>query len=238
MGEGQGQRDHPRPLNRRRLIGVMLGIPLFGVVFLFLPAGTFAWGRGWGCLLVCWLLEMRALVSLERTNPALLTARRHLIYPGTKRWDKVLLSILLPVVLTIFPLAALDTARFQWSTVPWWLSGCGYLLLVFGFWLSTWAGRVNVFAEPSARMQTDRGQTVIATGPYAMIRHPIYIASIGLFVGTALALGSYWALLPASVASGLLILRTQWEDQTLQAELEGYQEYTYRVPCKLIPYVW
>ena len=238
MGEVQRQGDEPRWHKRRRFIHVMLGIPLFGVVFLFLPAGTFAWGRGWGFLLVCWTMEMRALVSLERTNPALLTARRHLVYPGTKRWDKVLLSILLPVVLTIFPLAAVNTQRFQWSTVPWWLSGCGYLLLLFGFWLSTWAGRVNGFAEPSVRIQAARGQTVITTGPYATIRHPIYTGSIGLFFGTALALGSYWALVPASVASGLLILRTQWEDQTLQAELEGYQEYTHRVPYKLIPHVW
>jgi protein-S-isoprenylcysteine O-methyltransferase Ste14 len=236
MGEGQG--DGPRWDYRRRFIRVMEGIPLFCVVFLFLPAGTFAWGRGWGFLLVCWIMEMRALVYLERTNPALLTARRHLVYPGTKRWDKVLLSILLPVVLTIFPLAALDNRRFQWSTMPWWLSACGYVLLLFGFSLSTWAGRVNAFAEPSVRIQTERGQRVITRGPYAMIRHPISTASIGLFFGTALALGSYWALVPASVASGLLILRTQWEDQTLQAELAGYREYTHRVPSKLIPHVW
>ena len=234
MGKVQGQRDESQWDNWRRCIHVMLGIPLFCVVFLFLPAGSFAWGRAWGFLLVCWTMEMRALVSLERTNPALLTARRHLVYPGTKRWDKVLLSILLPVVLTIFPLAALDTARFQWSTMPWWLSGCGYLLLVFGFWLSTWAGRVNAFAEPSVRLQTERGQRVISTGPYAMIRHPIYTASIGLFFGTALALGSYWALLPASIASGILILRTQWEDQTLQAELDGYREYTHWVDRKSV----
>jgi protein-S-isoprenylcysteine O-methyltransferase Ste14 len=195
-------------------------------------------GRGWGFLLVCWTMEMIAMQYLEHTNPALLTARSHLVYPGTKRWDKVLLSILLPVVLTIFPLAAVDHQRFQWSVVPWWLSACGYVLLLFGFWLSTWAGRVNAFAEPSVRIQTERGQRVMTTGPYAMIRHPIYTASIGLFFGTALALGSYWALLPASVASGLLILRTQGEDQTLQAELEGYRAYTHRVPSKLIPHVW
>jgi protein-S-isoprenylcysteine O-methyltransferase Ste14 len=238
MGDVQGQRDAPQRYHRRRLLQVLLGIPLFGMVMLFLPAGTFAWGRGWGFLLVCWTLEIGALVYLERTNPALLNARSRFFRPGTKRWDKVLLSILLPVVVTIFPLAALDTARFQWSTVPWWLSGCGYLLLLFGFWLSTWAGQVNAFAEPSVRIQPERGQRVITTGPYATIRHPIYTASIGLFFGTALALGSYWALLPASIAGGILVLRTLWEDQTLQAELEGYRKYTHRVPYKLIPHVW
>lgn len=78
----------------------------------------------------------------------------------------------------------------------------------------------------------------MTTGPYATIRHPISTGSIGLFYGTALALGSYWALVPASIAAGILVLRTQWEDQTLQAELEGYREYTHRVPYKLIPHVW
>jgi hypothetical protein len=82
MGKVQGQGDEPLPLNRRRLIRVMLGIPLFCVVFLFLPAGTFAWSRGWGFLLFCWIMEMRVLVYLERTNPALLAARSHLVYPA------------------------------------------------------------------------------------------------------------------------------------------------------------
>src|SRR5262245_56048962 len=133
MGEVQEQGDLPRWDYLCRFIHGMLGIPLFYVVLLFLPAGTFAWGRGWGFLLVCWTMEMRALGNLARTNPALLMARRHLVYPGTKRWDKVLLSVLLPVVLTIFPLAAVDNRRFQWSAVPWWLSACGYVLLLFGF---------------------------------------------------------------------------------------------------------
>jgi hypothetical protein len=119
------QGDSAPHLKRRRFIRVMVGIPLFGMVFLFLPAGTWARGRGWAFLLVCWTLEMNALRYLERTNPALLAARRRLFQPGTKRWDKVLLRILLPVVATMFPLAAIDNHRFQWSTMPWWLSGCG-----------------------------------------------------------------------------------------------------------------
>jgi protein-S-isoprenylcysteine O-methyltransferase Ste14 len=88
------------------------------------------------------------------------------------------------------------------------------------------------------RIQHDRGHTVVETRPYAIIRHPMYSAALGMFPGMALALGSYWALLPACLAGGLLILRTHWEDQTLQAELEGYREYTHRVPYKLIPHVW
>ena len=86
--------------------------------------------------------------------------------------------------------------------------------------------------------EAQQGRTLATTGPYALIRHPMYSAALVMFPGMALALGSYWALVPASLAVGLLVLRTQWEDQTLQAELEGYREYTHRVPYKLIPHVW
>jgi protein-S-isoprenylcysteine O-methyltransferase Ste14 len=102
----------------------------------------------------------------------------------------------------------------------------------------TWAEAVNKFFEPTVRIQTDRGQTVIDSAPYATVRHPGYVGGLLFAVGTALGLGSLWALIPAGIACLLLILRTQWEDQTLQAELPGYREYTERVRYKLIPGVW
>jgi protein-S-isoprenylcysteine O-methyltransferase Ste14 len=93
----------------------------------------------------------------------------------------------------------------------------------------TCVGAVNKFAEPAVRIQTDRGHKVVDTGPYAIVRHPSYVAGIPLFLGIALCLGSLWAIVPAVLASVLLILRTQWEDQTLQAELPGYKEYREKV---------
>jgi protein-S-isoprenylcysteine O-methyltransferase Ste14 len=102
----------------------------------------------------------------------------------------------------------------------------------------TWAEAVNKFFEVTVRIQTDRGQKVIDTGPYAIVRHPGYVGGILFCVGTALCLGSVWALIPAGLASFLLVLRTRWEDQTLQAELPGYQEYTERVRYRLLPGVW
>src|SRR3954447_22585624 len=96
----------------------------------------------------------------------------------------------------------------------------------------------NRFFEPGVRIQTDRGHTVIDTGPYAVVRHPGYVAGCLLFVGIALSLGSLWALAPAGLACLLLILRTRWEDQMLQAGLTGYKGYTQRVRSKWIPGVW
>jgi len=237
MREVQGQGDEPPRLNRRRIILILLCLPLFCYLGLFLPAGTFAWVRGWGFIAIFLLTNTLILVYLWRTNPALLIARSS-FHRGTKRWDTRLLAILFPMLVAILPIAALDDARFHWSVMPWWLSGIGYGGMLGGLWLVTWACRVNKFAEPTVRMQHDREHTVVETGPYAVIRHPMYSASLVLFPGMALALGSYWALVPASVASGILLLRTQWEDQTLQAELDGYREYTHWVPYKLIPHVW
>jgi len=237
MGNVQGQGDGQPQLNRRRISLILLCLPLFCYLCLFLPAGTFAWLRGWCFIAIFLLTETLMIIYLWRTNPALLIARSS-FHRGTKRWDMLLLAILFPILIAIFPIAALEDGRFHWSVMPWWLSGIGYVGMLGGFWLVTWACRVNPFAEPTVRMQHDRGHTVVETGPYAIIRHPMYSAALVMFPGMALALGSYWALVPASLAGGLLLLRTQWEDQTLQAELEGYREYTHQVPSKLIPHVW
>ncbi len=90
----------------------------------------------------------------------------------------------------------------------------------------------------SVRIQTERGHQVVDTGPYAFVRHPFYVASFPLFVGMPLALGSYWALIPAAVTGIALVMRTALEDRTLQNELPGYKEYASRVRYRLIPGVW
>jgi protein-S-isoprenylcysteine O-methyltransferase Ste14 len=116
--------------------------------------------------------------------------------------------------------------------------GSGYVLFLTGVGILTWAQSVNKFFEKTVRIQTDRGHKVVDTGPYAIVRHPGYVGFMLFFVGGALCLGSLWALIPAGFASSLLVLRTRWEDRTLQAELPGYKEYAQRVHCKLIPGVW
>ena len=169
-------------------------------------------------------------------NPEMMAARLR-FHKGTKRWDKILLCFLLPPVYAVFLVAALDR-RFHWSPVAWWVRAVGYLLFLVGLGILTWAAAVNKFFERTVRIQTDRGHHVIDTGPYALVRHPGYVGFMLFFVGSALCLGSWWALIPAGLASALLILRTRWEDETLQAELPGYKEYTARVHYKLIPGVW
>ena len=110
--------------------------------------------------------------------------------PGDEGWDRVLLGFLIPAMLSIFPVAALDDGRFHRSPVPWWVRVLGYVLLVAGIGGTAWAQAVNRFFEPGVRIQANRGHTVIDTGPYAVVRHPGYVAACLLFVGIALSLGS------------------------------------------------
>lgn len=110
--------------------------------------------------------------------------------------------------------------------------------MLAGIAVTCWAQAVNPFFEPGVRIQSERHQRVIDSGPYRFVRHPGYVAALLLFFGMALALGSYWALLPAALAAALLVLRTAWEDRLLQAELPGYADYARRVRWRLLPGLW
>ena len=174
---------------------------------------------------------------LRRVNPEVIAARvnRH---EGTKGWDRWVLGLFLPAMASILPVAALDDGRFHWSHVPWWVCGIGYVLLIAGLAGLTWAESVNKFFEPTVRIQADRGHTVIDTGPYALVRHPGYVAAFLLVLGMPLSLGSFWALIPAVISYLLLVVRTALEDRTLQEELPGYKDYARRVRYRLVPGVW
>ena len=183
------------------------------------------------------VLTVASSLYLWRTNPDIFVARSR-IHPGTKSWDKVLMAFLLASFAAIFVVAGLDAGRCHWSSVP--LGGVvlGYVLLGIGFFISIWVYQVNKFAEPSVRIQTDRGHKVIDTGPYAIVRHPLYVGGLIMFIGVPLALGSFWALIPTATGTLVLIVRTVLEDRTLQKGLPGYQEYAARVRYRLIPGVW
>jgi protein-S-isoprenylcysteine O-methyltransferase Ste14 len=228
----------PEPIDRRRLITSTISSLLIFVLCLFLPAGTWAWFRGWLFLFVLVAVSVVSALYLRRVNPDVIAARvnRH---KGTKRWA-IFLGVIcfLPTILAIPIVAALDDGRYHWSHVPWWVCVAGYLLLITGMVGPTWAASVNKFFEPTLRIQTDRGHKVIDTGPYAIIRHPGYAFGFLLFLGMPLALGSLWALIPAILMGPLVVMGTILEDRTLREELTGYKEYTQRVRYRLIPGVW
>lgn len=227
----------PQGINRRHLVLILVCLPLYFGLCLFLPAGTWTWTRGWLFTLIFVVASVFIFIFLWRVNPEVVIARSHR-HEGTKSWDRILLWFLFPTMWVIVPLAALDAGRFHWFLVPWWVCAVGYAFLLVGMGITTWAEAVNKFFEVTVRIQADRGQSVIDTGPYAVVRHPGYFGAFLTAIGMALSLGSLWALIPAGITVLLLIVRTQWEDQTLQNELAGYREYTQRVKYRLIPGVW
>jgi protein-S-isoprenylcysteine O-methyltransferase Ste14 len=218
---------------------VALGVTiLIMAALLFVSAGTLDWPPGWWFIAVFVVLILVSMAWLWRANPEIFVARARATGQGTKGWDRALLPILLIAYALIFPVAGLDDGRFHGSSVPFWLVLVGYLLVVAGFAGVGWAEAVNRHFEVSVRIQSERGHTVITTGPYAYIRHPGYIAGSLLALGAAWALGSWWALLPALVVGVTMIVRTKLEDATLRRELPGYAEFAQKTRFKWLPGVW
>jgi len=158
---------------------------------------------------------------------------------GTQSWDRLLLIF----VSIIFPIICLITAgldhRFRWpQSIPLYGQLLAAAVLPFCSIAATWAMVENPFFSASVRIQEDRGQVVISTGPYLFIRHPGYSSSVVSYLVFPLALGTIWALIPRVLTIGLIILRTALEDQMLQEDLPGYREYASRVRFRLIPGLW
>lgn len=231
-----GQRV-PTAVLLRGILSLATFLIVLGVV-MFLAAGDIRWAKGWLFLLVFFVLTVPSAIYLWRVNPEIFVARSKAFQPGTKRWDKVMMALLFLSLTAIFIVAGFDAARFHWSSVPPWLIVLGYILLSVGFSISVWAERVNKFAELSVRIQTERDHKVIDSGPYAIVRHPLYLGGLIMFAGIPLTLGSFWSFIPTAAATVTLIVRTILEDKTLQNELPGYKAYAARVPRRLIPGIW
>ena len=227
----------PDAMSRGAAIGYAIGLPLGLLVLIFLPAGSIGWGAGWRLLAVLGLAYGVSALVIARVNPVIFRARSR-FQPGTKGWDKALLAVILPAMVAILPVGSIDAGRYHWSTVPDWAVAAGYALVMMGIAVTAWAQAVNPFFEPGVRIQSERHQRVVDTGPYRFVRHPGYVSAILLFGGMPLALGSFWAFVPAAIATTLLTLRTAWEDRLLRAELPGYPDYARRVRSRLVPGIW
>ncbi|HVP11615.1 MAG TPA: isoprenylcysteine carboxylmethyltransferase family protein [Phycisphaerae bacterium] len=227
----------PRAEKRKSTASSLAATTLILAFLLFASAGCITWTRGWIFFLVFTALSIAVVLYLRRVSPEMLVVRSR-VHEGTKPWDQVMVRLLLLAMIVIPMVAALDDGRFHWSRMTWPVVGLGYVLLVAGMVLMTWAQTVNRFFEPGVRIQTDRGHHVVDRGPYAVIRHPGYFAASLVFTGISLSLGSWWALIPAGGAALALVIRTAWEDRTLRAELPGYADYAQRVRFRLIPGVW
>jgi len=217
------------------------------VVYLFIPlvllvcGGDFGWWQSWVYSLLTVAAGIGGRIWAERRHPGLLAERQNIekIKKSAKAWDKVLaplmaLSVSFPLVIV----AGLDH-RSGWSPVfPLWLIVLGFILISLGYAFATWALVENRFFSSTVRIQTDRGHVVCDSGPYRIVRHPGYAGITLSLLGTVLALGSVWTLIPVVVALIITVIRTALEDQTLQEELPGYGNYARRVRYRLIPKIY
>jgi protein-S-isoprenylcysteine O-methyltransferase Ste14 len=126
--------------------------------------------------------------------------------------------------------------RFGWSAVPLGVVVAGDILVVIGFYFISRVYRENTFA--SATIEVTSGQTVISTGPYAIVRHPMYASALLYLLGTPLALGSYWGLVVVAAMLPFLLWRLLDEERLLAQNLPGYTEYQQQVRQRLVPFVW
>ena len=181
-------------MSRTKAILYAIGSPLTLVALVFLPLGRIDWTPGWIFIAVLVAVFGLSALLLARVNPMLYRARSR-FQPGTKKWDLILLAVLFPAMIAEIPIATLDAGSMGWSAVPQWVVIVGYALLTGGIAVTTWAQAVNPFFEPGVRIQKERAQQVITSGPYR-IRPPSRLcrrdsnlrrnsACAGLLVGLA-----------------------------------------------------
>jgi protein-S-isoprenylcysteine O-methyltransferase Ste14 len=220
------------------LIACVIEAVLF-CVLLFGAAGTIEWGAAWAWLSLMFGGGGVVTVLIARRDPALLAERMRSPWQSEQPlWDKIFLTAMSVVWCAWLVLMGLDAVRFSWSVMPLWLASLGSALVALSFWL---VGRVfleNTFLAPVVKIQTERGQRVISSGPYAVVRHPLYSAALVMIPASALVLGSWYGLAFSLVIVAGLIFRTVMEERVLIAHLEGYAAYRQRVRYRLIPFVW
>jgi protein-S-isoprenylcysteine O-methyltransferase Ste14 len=203
---------------------------------LFLSAGTIHYWQAWGYLAVSFGSSLLITLYLSRYDPALL-ARRVSAGPTAEKENPQKIIVLFTSIgfIALLSVPGLDN-RFGWSTTPPVVAILGDVLVLAGFYIVFLVYKENTFA--SAKIEIAADQKVIATGPYALVRHPMYAGGLSLMIGTPLALGSYWGLLALVPMSPFLVWRILDEEQFLAINLPGYAEYRAKVRWRLIPRVF
>jgi protein-S-isoprenylcysteine O-methyltransferase Ste14 len=222
-----------RPELKKVMISRVVVVLLVSLAVLFIPAGTLAYWQGWMYLLLLLIPAGFVLTYFSRHDPDFL--ERRMKFKERRQAQKGIVRIGDAVVLLAFLLPGFDH-RWGWSHVP-----VGLVLAAEVGVLLSYVLIVRVFLEnryASRVVEVTGEQKVISTGPYAFIRHPMYAATTFFYVLSPLALGSYWAMIPAALIIPMLVLRILDEEALLCRELAGYSEYTRQVRWRLIPGLW
>ena len=214
------------------ILRLVFGIPIIGAMF-FLPAGTFNYWQAWVWLGTLFIPMAISLVYLLKIDPKLLERRTRTNETRPEQRRIIMASVV--YLLIIFILPGFDV-RNGWSNVPVWLCLAADGIVLASYILYVLVLRTNTYA--SRVIEVEKGQQVISSGPYSLVRHPMYLSMILMMTASPLALGSYWAMIPSVLFILLLVARAKNEEELLTKELQGYNEYMQRTRYRLFPGVW
>ena len=222
----------PEHFTRQVLTRAVLGVILLSVIF-FGTAGTLAYWQAWVYMFVLFTPLFGFVAYYLKHDPELLARRMEAREQNTtQKWAVSLGAV---AYILALGLPGLDF-RFGWSDVPVLVVLLADVVVLLAYGLFIAVMRENRFAARTVRVEA--GQQVISSGPYHWVRHPMYVAAILMTVISPLALGSYWAMLPALLITPVLMVRIGNEEKILTAELPGYRDYMAKTKYRLLPWVW
>lgn len=226
--------DHlSRPqLAMMAVVRLTLGVVLLGAL-LFVSAGTLDYRDAWTFLAVLFVPVVLVFAYLLARDPALLERRMRTREKETAQGRIVKLGSLCYLLTFLVP--GIDH-RFGWSSVPVAAVLLADLVFVLGYVLFVLVLRANSYA--SRVIEVEEGQRVASTGPYAVVRHPMYVAVLLMILASPVALGSWWALIPAVPVIGILVFRIRNEEAVLARDLAGYRAYMSATRYRLLPGIW
>lgn len=224
-------------LRSKLILRFSLGLTIVPAM-LFIPAGSLRFWQGWVFMTLVFIPVISSYLYFYKHDPQLI--ERRLQSKEKVSEQRFLIRLLKPVFFGAFLVPGLDY-RFGWSrtslgAVPLWLTLIAQVLILGALLLVFWVLKVNSFA--SRTIQVEAGQSVISSGPYSMVRHPMYSGSVVMWLSIPLALGSYVAWPAFALLIPLYVFRLLNEEKVLRQELSGYSEYCLRTRYRLVPFVW
>jgi len=209
-----------------------LALGVFGAL-LFIPAGSWKFWQGWVYIAISFIPGLFAFAYFYKHDPQLV--ERRMQFKEKVREQKRIMTFVYIAWLFAFVLPGLDH-RFGWSHQPLWITIFSQAVVFGGFATTLWVAKVNRFAART--IQVEPGQEVISSGPYRIVRHPMYLGACAMWLFTPLALGSYVTLPAFILLIPLIVLRLVNEEKVLRHDLPGYTEYCLHTRFRLVPFLW
>jgi protein-S-isoprenylcysteine O-methyltransferase Ste14 len=219
-------------MKKKALLLFSAALAVIGLMF-FVPAGTLDYWQAWAYIAMVFIPASLVILYFLNKDPEFLERRMKLKEKEAKQQLVVKLSGILFVIGFLIP--GLDH-RFGWSNVPFELVAAADACVLIGYLICFLVFRENSYAGRT--IEVVKGQKVISTGPYSIIRHPMYFGVLLMYLATPIALGSYWALPPFLLVVPIILFRILNEEEVLRRELPGYADYCKKTRYRLIPYVW